>query len=212
METANKKRRMFFRGMEKVKLYSKDDPLRAFVYLAEMDKYGEFRPKKVDLYRTNEARVRILSRLGLKRRAIAFARIFSVEEDNFRGHEMLVKTLLRFHEFEEAIAVARSFAEKHIGKKYQNLLAFALDKDFERERTPEIPEKRSFTESTKGMLKILYYWIMTTSPIVQTRVWIDLHLFKMRKRYNYWRFTWMRSFLGSSKSEEPSTDLSSTEN
>jgi len=212
METANKKRKMFFRGMEKVKLYSRDDPLRAFVYLAEMDKYAQFRPKKTGLYRTNEARVRIFSRLGLKRRAIASARTFSVEEDNFRGHEMLVKTLLHFYEFEEAIAEARSFAEKHVGKKYQNLLAMTLDRDFERERAPCGPEEGSLIKSAKSRPKTLYYWVMTSFAIVQTRVWIDLHSFRARKRYNYWRSAWMRSFLGNTKSEDPSADPSSTEN
>lgn len=209
METANKKRRMFFRGMEKVRLCSRNDPLRALVYLAEMDKYEQFRPKKNDLYRTNETRVKVFSRLGLKGRAIRCAKIFSREEDTFRAHEMFVKTLLHFHKFEEAIAEARSFTEKHISKKYENLLAMALDTDFEQEKARrDMMEEVSFAESAKGKLRTLYHWIMTSTTVIRTRVWIDLHLFRMRKKYNRWRhwFTKRPSFMRCPKSEEPSTD------
>lgn len=200
METASKKRRMFFRAIEKVKLYWKTDLLKAYVYLAEIDMYEAFSPKR-GLYKTNEARVKALTMLGLKKKAIELARLFSLKENNFLAHQLLVKTLVHFNEFAEAAVLARSFTERHISKKYKNLLAMALNADYEHGKKRTETPKVSLVEHVRSGIRFAYLQAMTSSAVVRLRVWVDLNFRAFRKARNRWQYRLTRTIFFWRRSE-----------
>ena len=205
--TNNKKRRIFFRGVSKVKLYLKTDPLRVFMYLAEMDKYEEFSPERF-VYKTDEVRVKVLTKLGLKKRAIFFAKKFSLEENTFSAHQLLIKTLIQFFEFKKASIQARLFTDRHISKKYKNLLAMVFHRDFNHEKNKSKIKRKLFV---KSRLRTTYCWFMTTSTIIQLRMWADLHLREFKKKKNRWKHKFKKTvfFWRRFRKKEIHTDLSS---